>query len=214
MITAYIDESGNLADNRPFLITAIVCLENDNIPSRIIKRLRRVLGRKKGKIGKEIKFSNSSDRIKNYFIKRLSNEKLYSLVFVFDKEKKQIKDNPENYAKILNWVIKIGIAIHGWGKVIVDRKFDKKIDQEKLAEEIVTLGLDINKISFVDSKINDGIKLADFVAGFYGQFYNSNKPLPKLILGMVSEERLSWNLLKQKTVVPKGSDAPKKSESR
>ena len=111
-------------------------------------------------------------------------------------------------------MIKIGIAIHGWGKVIVDRKFDKKIDQEKLAEEIVTLGLDINKISFVDSKINDGIKLADFVAGFYGQFYNSNKPLPKLILGMVSEERLSWNLLKQKTVVPKGSDAPKKSESR
>lgn len=214
MITAYIDESGNLADNHPFFITAVVCLEDNNIPSRMIKRLRRILGRRKGKVGKEIKFNNSSNRTKNYFIKRFTTEKIYCLAFVIDKEKKQIKDTPENYAKILNWVIKTGILVHDWSKIIVDRKFDKKIDQEKLSREITISGLDINKITFVDSKTNDGIKLADFVAGFYGQFYNSDKPLPKLLSGMISEERLSWNLLKQKTVVPKGSVVLNKSGSR
>ena len=167
MITAYVDESGNLADSHPFFVTAVVCLENNKIPSRIIKRLNRVLGKRTRKVGKEMKFNNSSDRVKNYFIKRFTNEKLYCLAFIVNKEKKQIKDNPENYAKILNWVIKTGVSIHSWGKIIIDRKFDKKIDQRKLEEEIVTFGLDIDKIFFVDSKINDEVKLADFVAGFY-----------------------------------------------
>ena len=151
MVTAYLDESGNLADSNPFFITVVVCLKNEKIPTRIIKRLRRVLGRRKGKIGKEIKFNNSSERVKNYFIKRLLNEDIYCLVLVIDKEKKQI---------------------------------------------------------------NDGVKLADFIAGFYGQFYNSNKSLPNQLSSNVSEERLSWSLLTQKTVVPKGSDVSKKSSSR
>ncbi|MDP3918003.1 MAG: DUF3800 domain-containing protein, partial [Candidatus Woesebacteria bacterium] len=115
MITAYLDESGNLADNNPFFITAVVCLNDERIPIRIIKRLRRVLGRKKGKIGKEIKFNNSSERVKNYFIKRLLSEDMYCLVLVVDKDKKQISDSPENYAKILVRILNIGIKIYNWG---------------------------------------------------------------------------------------------------
>lgn len=208
MITAYLDESGNLTDNNPFFITAVVCLKDERIPSRIIKRLRRILGRRKGKIGKEIKFNNSSERVKNYFIKRLLSEDMYCLVLVVDKDKKRIVDNPENYAKVLVRVLNIGTKIYNWEKVIIDRKFDKLIDQQKLKEELKLSGIDIKKIEFVDSEVNDGVKLADFVAGFYGQFYNSNKPLPKPLSSNVSEERLSWSLLTQKTVVPKGSDAP------
>ena len=55
----------------------------------------------------------------------------------------------------------------------------------------------------------DGIKLADFVAGFYGQFYNMDKPLPKPLKNIISEERVSWGLIKQKAVAPKGSDVSK-----
>lgn len=213
MITAYLDESGNLADSNPFFITAVVCLKDERIPSRIIKRLRRILGRRKGKIGKEIKFNNSSDRVKNYFIKRFGDEEIYCLVLAIDKEKKQIIDNPENYAKVLNRMIVLGTKIYKWEKIVIDRKFDKLIDQQKLKEELKLSGIDIKKIEFVDSEVNDGVKLADFVAGFYGQFYNSNKPLPKPLSSNVSEERLSWSLLTQKTVVPKGSDASKKSRT-
>ncbi len=206
MVTAYIDESGNLADKNPFFITAVVCLEDEKVPTRIIKRLRRVLGRRKGKIGKEIKFNNSSERVKKYFIKRFLNEDMYCLVLVVDKVKKQIIDSPENYAKILIRILNIGTKIYNWQKIIIDRKFDKLIDQQKLNKEIKSSGVDAKKIEFVDSEINDGVKLADFIAGFYGQFYNSNKPLPKELSSNVSEERLSWSLLTQKTVVPKGSD--------
>jgi len=213
MITAYLDESGNLADDNPFFITAVVCLKNEKIPTRIIKRLRRVLGRRKGKIGKEIKFNNSSDRVKNYFIKRLLGEDIYCLILAVDKEKKQIADNPENYAKVLIRILNIGTKIYNWEKIVIDRKFDKLIDQQKLNKEVSLSGIDVDKIEFVDSEIDDGVKLADFVAGFYGQFYNSNKPLPKQLTSNVSEERLSWSLLTQKTVVPKGSDAPNKSET-
>lgn len=213
MITAYIDESGNLADNNPFFITAVVCLKDERIPVRIIKRLRRILGRRKGKIGKEIKFNNSSERVKNYFIKRFLGEDIYCLVLVVDKEKKQISDNPENYAKVLIRILNIGTKIYNWQKIIIDRKFDKLADQQKLNKEISLSGISIKKIEFVDSEANDGVKLADFIAGFYGRFYNSNKTLPKELSSNVSEERLSWSLLTQKTVVPKGSDVSNKSKT-
>jgi len=214
MITAYIDESGNLADNNPFFITAVVCLNDQRIPSRMVKRLRRVLGKRKGKIGKEIKFNNSSVRVKNYFLKRFSEEDAYCVVLVIDKEKNKIIDNPENYAKILVRILNIGTKIYNWEKIIIDRKFDKLIDQQKLNKEISSSGINSENIEFVDSKINDGVKLADFVAGFYGQFYNSNKLLPKELSSNVSEERISWSMITQKTVVPKGSDVSKKSSSR
>lgn len=213
MITAYIDESGNLTDNNPFFITAVVCLRDERIPSRIIKRLRRVLGKRKGKVGKEIKFNNSSIRVKNYFIKRFLDEDLYCLVLVIDKEKKRIADSPENYAKVLIRVLNIGTKIYNWEKIIIDRKFDKLIDQQRLDKEIVLSGVTIREIKFVDSEVSDGVKLADFVAGFYGQFYNLNKPLPKELSGNASEERLSWSLLTQKTVVPKGPDASIESKT-
>lgn len=214
MVTAYIDESGNLADNKPFFITAVVCLKDERIPSRIIKRLRRVLGKRKGKVGKEIKFNNSSERIKNYFLKRFIAENIYCVVLTIDKEKKKIIDNPKNYAKILVRILKIGTKIYNWEKIIIDRKFDKLTDQEILNKEISLSGINSEAIEFVDSEINDGVKIADFVAGFYGQFYNSNKLLPKELSSNVSEERISWSMITQKTVVPKGSDVSKKSSSR
>ena len=214
MITAYIDESGNLADNNPFFITAVVCLTDQQIPSRMIKRLRRVLGKRKGKVGKEIKFNNSSVRVKNYFLKRFSEEDVYCVVLVIDKENKIIVDSPENYAKILVRILSIGTKIYNWGKIVIDRKFDKLIDQQKLNKEISLSGINNNKIEFIDSEISDGVKLADFVVGFYGQYFNSNKLLPKQLSSNVSEERISWSMITQKTVVPKGSDVSKKSSSR
>jgi len=213
MITAYIDESGNLADNNPFFITAVVCLTDQRIPSRIVKRLRRVLDKRKGKIGKEIKFNNSSIRVKNYFLKRFLAEEIYCVVLTIDKEKKTIIDNPENYAKILVRILNIGIKIYNWEKIVIDRKFDKLIDQQKLIKEISLSGINNQNFEFVDSEINDGVKIADFIAGFYGQFYNSNKLLPKELSSNVSEERISWSMITQKTVVPKGSDVSIKSRT-
>jgi hypothetical protein len=99
-----------------------------------------------------------------------------------------------------------GFQLYNWNKVFIDRKFDKKRDQESLELKLIEYGLDIKKLNFIDSKKSDGIKLADFIAGFYGQFYNSNKPLPKPISVIVKEERLTWSLLKQKVAEPKGSD--------
>lgn len=210
MVTAYIDESGNLADKKPYFIVAVVPVKDKRLPSRIMKRVRRVLGRRKGKIGKELKFSTSSSRVKNFFVKRLEAEKLYCFVFVVDKLGKKIEDSPENYGVVINWVLREGFSMLGWEKVVIDRKFDKEKDQKKLLSVIKsTMKTNMSKVLFGDSINEDGIKLSDFVAGFYGQFYNLEKPLPKPLKNIVSEGRVSWNLLKQKTVVPKGPDAPK-----
>lgn len=206
MITAYIDESGNLADSKLFFITAVVCVENEKMPTALFKKIRKVLNKKKLSEGKEIKFSSSSERSKNYFVKRIVNENIYCFTFVIEKDLKSIKDNPENYAKVLSWVMKEGFQLYKWNKVVVDRKFDKDRDQENLILKLSEYGLDIKKINFVDSKKSDGVKIADFISGFYGQFYNSNKPLPKPISVIVKEERVAWSLLKQKVAEPKGSD--------
>ena len=80
MNIAYIDESGNLADKNPFFIVAVVSVKDEKLPSRIIKRVRRVLGRSKGKVGKELKFSGSSARLREYLVKRLESENLYCFV--------------------------------------------------------------------------------------------------------------------------------------
>src|SRR3989344_5765048 len=172
MTVAYIDESGNLADKNPFFIVAIVPIEDERLPNRIIKRVRRILGRRKGKVGKELKFTSSSSRLREYLVKRLESENLYCYVFV------------------------------------IDRKFDKERDQKELVEILAKENIRITKVKFADSVSEDGIKLADFVAGFYGQFYNKKAPLPKPLRSIVSEERLSWALIKQKAVAPKGSDGP------
>lgn len=208
MTIAYIDESGNLADGKLFFITVVVCVESDKVPEILFRKVRKVLNKKKLKEGKEIKFSGSSDRLKNYFVKRISNEKIYCFTFVIEKDMKNIKDSPENYGKVLSWVMREGFSLYHWNRVIIDRKFDKERDQKLLLSKLRNFGLDLKKINFVDSKKSDGIKLADFIAGFYGQFYNSNKPLPKPISVIVKEERLAWSLLKQKVAEPKGSDAP------
>ena len=210
MTIAYIDESGNLADGEPFFVVAIVPINDYRLPGRIIKRVRRILGRTKGKISEELKFSKSSTRIKEYFIRRLENEKLYCFVFVVDKVGRRIKDTPENYGSVLRWVLNEGFSILGWDKVVIDRKFSKVRDQNTLTEFLQNNNLDIKRVDFTDSIKEDGIKLADFVAGFYSNFYNRSRRLPKPLEKIVVEERISWNLIKmQKAVVPKGSVAPK-----
>src|SRR3972149_2304150 len=208
MTVAYIDESGNLADKNPFFIVAIVPIEDERLPYRIIKRVRRILGRRKGKVGKELKFTSSSSRLREYLVKRLESENLYCYVFVVDKIERKISDTPENYGAVLNWVLKEGFSVHNWDKVVIDRKFDKERDQKELVEILAKENIRITKVKFADSVSEDGIKLADFVAGFYGQFYNKKAPLPKPLRSIVSEERLSWALIKQTEVAPKGSDGP------
>src|SRR3990172_995665 len=102
----------------------------------------------------------------------------------------------------------VEFSVHNWDKVVIDRKFDKERDQKELVEILAKENIRITKVKFADSVSEDGIKLADFVAGFYGQFYNKKAPLPKPLRSIVSEERLSWALIKQKAVAPKGSDGP------
>src|SRR5258706_15420092 len=167
MITAYIDESGNLADKEPFFIVAVVPIDNARLTERIIKRLRRVVGREKRKDKDEIKFSKISDRVKDYFIKRFEESNLYCFVFVINKNDRRIKDTPENYGSILAHILHLGFSIFNWEKAVIDKKFSKLRDQEKLHVFLQNDGVDTMKVNFVDSMQVDGVKLAEFVAGYY-----------------------------------------------
>lgn len=206
MSVAYIDESGNLADGNPFFVIAVVPIDDERLPSRIIKRTRSILGRNKGRVGGELKFNNSSIRVKKYFIERLVKEKVSCFVFVIEKANRKIVDSPENYGVILSWILSQGFKLWKWELAVVDRKYDKKRDQEKLLGILKSGGIARNKVDFVDSLNSDGVKLADFVAGFYSVLYNNQQSLPDLLKTIVLEEKVSWTLIKQKAAVPKRSD--------
>src|SRR3990167_7905996 len=101
MAYIYLDESGDLGfspKGSKYFIISCVKIESDEIQakfSRIPRKVRKKLFKKKQKTMPELKFSNSSQTVRKLFLELSSNLpiEVYSLIVEKKHTKKELQDN-------------------------------------------------------------------------------------------------------------------------
>lgn len=192
MTFLYIDESGDLGFKKTgseyFVITCVkIDDEKTNLAFRRIPqkvRLRKLS--KKYKETPELKFSNSSEIIRNGFLTRAAmlNIEVYSLIIKKEHTKKDLQENlPILYNYLINVLLEKPLAK-------VDRNFELTVCLDKCMSpsqrnnfEAYTktkfLGrfMTIPKISISheNSRSNGGLQALDFICGAFGYKYNTAK---------------------------------------
>lgn len=200
----YLDESGNLADKNPFLIIVIISQTNPRDSWGIMKKARqKLLHAKKPKVQREIKFNNSSEKLRTFILTRIALKPLKIYVHVIDKESRRIIDSPFNYGLILNYVLTNSSPDLRACEIYIDQKFTKKRHTEEFLE---ILKFSTN-YQTVNSLNNENLQITDFVAGAFGVKYNYNNPkFSNLIKRLVVIENvIKWTDLKRKALEPTGA---------
>ncbi len=192
MLYVFIDESGDLGfTKKSTKYYVIACIETRNLLGllfRVIKKVRRTLGKKKKNIP-EFKFARSDDVIRERLLKRVVEEDLLFSAIVLQKQMvysylRNKKDKLHNYltgfiAESLNYEYSNEKEF----KIIVD-KFIMSEEKRKefnwyLKHKLLNSYGRSNppKIEIVhkDSQQNPGLQVADFVAGAVFQYYERGK---------------------------------------
>lgn len=199
----YIDESGSLADKNPFLIITIVSQTNPRDSWGVMKKARqKLLSIKKPKVPREIKFNNSSEKLRSFILTQISLKPLKIYVHIIGKESRKIIDSLFNYGLILNYVLNNILPNLGAYKIYIDQKFTKK----RHAEEFLGIFKFSSNCQIINSLNNENLQITDFVAGAFGAKYNYNNPkFSNLIEKLVIKERVvKWTDLKRKALEPTG----------
>lgn len=202
----FLDESPNLKDQAYFFCVAILLPDNPNPAhfQHIFKKIRqRELGKQKKQIF-EIKFSNSSPRIKRKVLELISKEKITVYAFVVDREKRRIVDTPENYGIIMGFAA--GEVLKNCHALILtpDKKYTRPIDQAELERTTLKVVSKVSRAGALmlkepaDSKRNSLIQMADFIAGSLNFKYNhEDDTYWQIIKDLIIKEKVeSWTKLK------------------
>ncbi len=179
----YLDESGNLADNFPYTIAATVG-GNRTVRkklSRIPKKVRQRIMDKKLSQVPELKFHDSTDQIRERFLKYLVKYDPEIFALSLDKEGRQVEDSPDNYGIIVGELVRRVISSVGKGRIglILDKKYTKPRDRNRLEEFVrFTLGeeeieLQIDHLGGEEENL---LQVADFIAGAFLKHYAFNEP--------------------------------------
>ncbi len=169
-----------------YYIIASVETRNTLIPSKIIKKVRKTLGKRKKNIP-EFKFARSDDIIRERLLKRAVEEDLLFSAVVLKKKKKMVydhlrdkKDKLHNYlAGFIAESLSNDYDNENEFEIIVDkfimreekrREFDKYLKSRLLKNYRHPVEPKI-KIIHGDSRQYPGLQVADFVAGAIFQYY-------------------------------------------
>lgn len=179
----FVDESGDLGmyGSKFFTVAAIVT-EDPRKLSRIIKRVRERILKRKLKQIPEIKANNSNRRIREFVLRKIKEADCKIFAIVVDKSKilphlYEVKDRLYNYfcGILLNQIqIKEGKLI-----ITVDKKHTNTLLREnfseyvkrKIRERYPNLEVEVNQCS--SYSINE-LQVADFVAWSINRKFNSN----------------------------------------
>lgn len=200
---ALIDESGRLYDpeDRILVFTALAVKSLtglDKIVSKARDRIPRK-GKEKKKRFSEIKFSLAGDNTRQFILKEIARQKLKIYLLVINKEGRKIKDNPENYALLINNLLKKIIEENPkFEHILIDRHFTFITQRERFNDFVQKRFKRPLFIEHLDSLQNPIITLADFIAGAVRfAYFKKNNQFKDLIRDSISDEKvLSWRELK------------------
>lgn len=190
MVFIYIDESGDLGVNKSkggyFIVTA-VRVDKDEIDitlRRIPKKIRRKKLNKKMREMPELKFSNSSERIRTAFLKAAAKEEIGVFCLVIRKTGNSIKLKKEMHL-IYNYYIKLlldAVFASMGGATTLTICLDRCMSlaqREKfesyIKTEFYSLFRQIPKVEIRHdvSHSNAALQVADFVCSAFGYKYNT-----------------------------------------
>lgn len=202
-MTVFIDESGTLPDPKDkVIVVAAVGTDKTQNLLKLIRKTRKIGLVKSG----ELKFYTAGKKTKIRFFEALAKEDLAIFVLVVDKLGRKITDSPENFAALCWLLLKEVLEFYnGVPKVVFDRHFFRKIDQEEF--DGLLKGLLDRKMIFdhVDSQENKVVNMADMVAGAVLAFENGkdreffNQAEKKI----VSWKKFSWTEVKRRFLAEK-----------
>ncbi len=202
---ALIDESGRIYDpNDKILVFAVVIADNLSELEKIIIRARQRIpekGKRRRERLSEIKFSLTGDNTRLFILEELVKYhiKIYSLII--DKQGRKIQDDPENYAFLIEKVLKTAIRDNPkLNHILIDRHFTFITQREKFNLHMQKRYGNKLFIEHVDSMQNPIITLADFVAGAIRFAYTkNNKRFIYCLRKRVIEEKIvKWTEIKKR----------------
>lgn len=197
----FIDESGTLPDisDRYIVLAALVASNPRNL-EKILPKFRKKIpskgSRKKEKQVREFKFHYVGDITRRRVLEEIISKNVKIYVLVVNKMGRKIKDNPENYGKLVKSLATTLIKKENPREIYIDKHFGIKSDSEKLQSFLDTINGQV-KFKQVDSVVDSRIDLADFIAGAtLRKLRTKDKTFYNIILSkIVWEKTKDWNKL-------------------
>ena len=181
----FLDESGDLGfskkSSKYLIITLMVCnVSEEPAISRIVKKARQKILKKKLKESPEIKWNNSSDWIKDKVFEKLKNIKFEIFTIILDKSKvyNYLRGEKHRLYNYLTQLIITECSMDGKTKLVVDRSKNKRSLRDDFDQYIrgkVKDRCEDMEISHEDSKNNGVLQTLDFVSGAIFNKYEFEK---------------------------------------
>lgn len=197
----FIDESGTLPDIADkYIVLAALVASNPKGLEKILPKFRKKIpskgSRKKEKQVREFKFHYVGDITRRRVLEEIISKDVKIYILVVNKLGRKIKDNPENYGKLVKNLALYLIKKENPKEILVDKHFGNKSDTEEFQSILDSIS---NKVNFqqVDSVADPRIDLADFVAGAtLRKLRADDETLYKIILPKITWEKTKdWNKL-------------------
>lgn len=165
----FIDESGTLPDifDKYIVLAALVALNPQGL-EKILPKFRKKTpskgSRKKEKQVREFKFHYVGDITRRRVLEEIISKNIKIYLLVVNKMGRKIKDNPENYGKLIKSLATTLIKKENPKEIYIDKHFGNKSDSEKLQFFLDSVN-DQVEFKQVDSVTDPRVDLADFIAG-------------------------------------------------
>lgn len=202
MIYGYLDESANLSDENFFFCVGIVFgdkkVERDF--EHIIKKTRNNLKIYKKKFVSELKFNNSSDKLKKYIFNKIDKLNIKIVAVLVNKEGRAVKDSVDNYSLTIIQTVK-ELKDKTNLSLILDKKYTN-FSQNMMLLSKLKKGQPSVLFSTADSQNNYGLQIADFVVGAVNYKYNRKDGSYYDIIKnkFVSEKVIKWTKIKKEDI--------------
>lgn len=211
-ITIFIDESGTLPDPKDdVVVVAAVGTELPQKLAKISRLVRKYLTPKKKNIS-EIKFYRAGEHTKKSFLKELAKQKIDIFTLTVNKYGQRIPDSPENFA-LISWLL-LEDCFDYLGedklKLVFDRHFHKKNDQNEFDKILIRLLSKKISISHIESLKEPSVNAADMVAGsLLWARTGKDKSFYELIKEkIISEKVIDWKQARRKFIERKNLAEP------
>lgn len=197
----FIDESGTLPDkDDKYIVISALIVSNPRGLEKILSKFRKKTplkgSRKKERQTKEFKFHYVGDITRKKVLAEIASKDIKIFLLVVDKMGRKILDTPENYGKLIKYLIQIILKQEKPKEIFLDKHFGNKNDSKKLQLILESIN-DLVKFLQVDSISDTRIDLADFIAGAVLKKYRTKDKVFYQIISskIICETVIEWNKL-------------------
>lgn len=183
-----LDEAGSLTSEMPvFVVAAVVAVRPDTLHN-LIRRAALRSGKRlerRAKNASELKWSNTSRRIRNAALAELAKADVELFALTVDKGNRRIEDTPENYGILVCELLSHCWHVYPDVALALDRHFaspaqiatvDTLIHRRWPAQGVLS-------IAHVDSRRSTLVQVADMVAGSVYSWHKEGDETMRLIAG-------------------------------